>query len=268
MTKLKPWLLAAAVLGALGWAAVGSRGASAQPPARGGAAPSETLLPSPGDPPSIAPAPSFPTPRATGTAPPATGTYNSPPTTYRMVPRHRQVTEYVQEAISPEEQRREQELTKAIQRLRTAEGDEKEEVRTTLKKLLSDAYDSDLNRREEQLTELEERVAKLREALDRRRSSRSEVVAHRLRGIELDVEGLGYPAVQNPAPSSVPYYYTVPYPHPPGSPVSLPGPAHIPSPVAPNTNPSTPLRSGGFYSPPPTPNYNPTPLEPRLDTSR
>lgn len=62
-----------------------------------------------------------------------------------------------------------------------------------LKKLLETTFDRDYERRNRQLVELEQRVAKLRSQLDRRKKSRDDVIDVRVKSLLYEAEGIGFP---------------------------------------------------------------------------
>lgn len=98
------------------------------------------------------------------------------------------------------------ELTNAI---RKSEDDtEKEELREQLQEELEAQYDAYLEQLEKPLAEMEERLDKLREEYEKRKSNRDELVKLRLDTIWYDANGMGWPDRGNPL-FSVPHAPTV-----------------------------------------------------------
>lgn len=70
--------------------------------------------------------------------------------------------------------------------------DEKQVMKSDLKKRLLDYFEKDLAERESKLKPLEDRVKKLREQIDKRRAAKEELVDLQLKLIEHQAEGLGF----------------------------------------------------------------------------
>lgn len=126
---------------------------------------------------------------------------------------------------------------------------EKEAAKEKLKEIFSKQFDRDLEKRRKDLEQLEEKLAKLKEIIAKREKAREELVDLRIKLIENDAEGLGFPGqwsgsallptLQNPAPGSWTGQYLLP--QLPGAVNGYPGYADpnyptgpgLPSPAAP-----------------------------------
>ena len=75
---------------------------------------------------------------------------------------------------------------------------ERERLGKELKDVLEQIFDADLQRRDEQLAKLEERVEELRKAVDRRRENRSRIITVQLDSVILNAEGLNFPGDGRP----------------------------------------------------------------------
>lgn len=84
---------------------------------------------------------------------------------------------------------------KVVEKLSQAKTDEeKEAARDELENVLSDAFDTYIERQGKELDRLEARVKKLREQLDKRREAKDEVVGLRLKQRVNEAEGKGWPS--------------------------------------------------------------------------
>jgi hypothetical protein len=97
----------------------------------------------------------------------------------------------------------------AVDKLRIAkEGPDKEAAKKELAELLDRSFTRDLEHREKQVAEIESRVKKLREQIERRKKAKDEIVGLRLKTIVNETEGLGFPGSQDftlgPVKHSVP----------------------------------------------------------------
>jgi hypothetical protein len=70
--------------------------------------------------------------------------------------------------------------------------DAKQAARKQLQGTLTELFDARQKEREEEIKQIEERVAKLRETLKKRESMRSELIEHHLTTLIQDAEGLGW----------------------------------------------------------------------------
>lgn len=106
----------------------------------------------------------------------------------------RTVVELVYEPIPAEELAAEKKLQNAIASLKTANDDESRKSATAMiQEQLNSQFDRDVEQREKELVEVEQRVKTLREQLDKRKSLRDDIVGLRLKTIQNDAEGLGFP---------------------------------------------------------------------------
>ena len=82
----------------------------------------------------------------------------------------------------------------AIRDLKQAKSEsEKKEVRESIRKRLSEKYDEILAQQEKQIETLEQRLAELRDQLNRRKDAKPRMVDLKLEMIESRAEGLGWP---------------------------------------------------------------------------
>lgn len=84
-------------------------------------------------------------------------------------------------------------IRKAAEAVRDAKGDEaKSDAQKKLAELLSKCYDDDMVQREHELKQIEERLTKLRELLDRRRTKKQEIIELQTKVALNEAEGLGF----------------------------------------------------------------------------
>jgi hypothetical protein len=96
--------------------------------------------------------------------------------------------------ISSEEVGELQSMRKAVDSLKSAKTDEdKAKVSKELTQLLAKAFDRDLERREKEVTEIEGRVKKLRDQIERRKKAKEDIVSLWIKTIANEAEGLGFP---------------------------------------------------------------------------
>jgi hypothetical protein len=92
------------------------------------------------------------------------------------------------------------EIRKAAEAIRDAKGDEaKSAAQKKLSELLSKCYDEDMVQRERELKQIEERLTKLRELLDRRRTKKQEIIDLQTKVALNEAEGLGFYDSERPA---------------------------------------------------------------------
>jgi len=92
----------------------------------------------------------------------------------------------------------------AVEKLRSAkEGAEKEAAKKELSQLLEQSFTRDLEHREQDVAEIESRVKKLREQIERRKKAKDEIVGLRLKTIVNETEGLGFPGSQSDEPMDI-----------------------------------------------------------------
>lgn len=128
--------------------------------------------------------------------------------------------------------------------------DEKKQGETTISNALSKYFELDMQNREEEIREIEERVKKLRAQLETRREAKDQLIELQLKVLINEANGLGFYR-QSPLPNAqtgipgVPIYTSPPVTYAPGRiPLSTPmTPAHPGEagtgllPLAPNPNP-------------------------------
>jgi hypothetical protein len=84
-------------------------------------------------------------------------------------------------------------IRQASEKLRDAEGDEaRSEAEAELRNLLDQYFDDDLERREGELKEMEDRLAKLEQQLERRKSKKDEIVDLQVKVLVNQAHGLGF----------------------------------------------------------------------------
>ena len=112
----------------------------------------------------------------------------------RVRTRARVVSEqYVEEMPVEELQRRNRWRELANQIRQTEAAEERQVLGEELKGVLSEIFDEDIKQREASLAELEQRVAKLRESLDGRKTNRDRIIGLQLDSVLLEAEGLSFP---------------------------------------------------------------------------
>ena len=85
-------------------------------------------------------------------------------------------------------------IRETVEKLRKASDDNSRSIAANdLRKLLEAAFDQDYERRHDELTRLEERVAKLRKQLDRRKEARDDIIDVRVKSLLYDAEGISFP---------------------------------------------------------------------------
>lgn len=100
----------------------------------------------------------------------------------------------VVQALSPEEQQQAKEFRDAVAQLRKADNDEdKKAARERLSEMISAQLDRDFEQREQKLAEIEARAKELREQLEHRRNTKSDIQKMLLMLIENPEAGLGLP---------------------------------------------------------------------------
>jgi hypothetical protein len=131
-------------------------------------------------------------------------------------------------------------IRKAAEAVRDAKGDEaKSEAQKKLAELLSKSYDDDMVQREHELKQIEERLAKLRELLERRRTKKQEVIELQTKVALNEADGLGFYDNERPAKASA-FGYSLPQVDAAGGTISvstsggeIPAPAAPPAPTTP-----------------------------------
>jgi hypothetical protein len=96
----------------------------------------------------------------------------------------------------------------AVNRLREAESEEeKQAARDSLRKILAQVFAADMEAREKQAAEIEQRLAKLRQQHQEREKRKDEIIELQLKVLEHDGAGLGFPAEFPVEGSEVPFHY-------------------------------------------------------------
>ena len=84
-------------------------------------------------------------------------------------------------------------IQQAVQKYRDAEDEPgKEEARQAMSVALSEYFDADMELREEEIRDIEERVKKLQAQLERRREAKAKLVELQLQVLVNEAEGLGF----------------------------------------------------------------------------
>ncbi len=153
---------------------------------------------------------------------------------YRVIPKTRTVVEYITVQVSDDERAEGVELNTVIETLKSSGSqEEKDAAAKTLADLLAKQFNRDLERREKEVAELEERVKKLREQVTKRKGAKDDIIKLRLTTITNEAAGLGFPATGERGPrefgGDVQYFNTAPaYGVPSVTPVPAPGPTYTP----------------------------------------
>jgi hypothetical protein len=126
-------------------------------------------------------------------------------------------------------------IRKAAEAVRDAKGDEaKSAAQKKLAEVLSKSYDEDMVAREHELKQIEERLAKLRDLLERRRAKKQEIIDLQTKVALNEAEGLGFYESDRPA-KTVPFTVTMPRKR-----VDVSSGAVIPAVPMPEASPSPP----------------------------
>ncbi len=129
-------------------------------------------------------------------APPSNNKPPSNPSWYRARQIARTVTHYetIMEQVSAEELAKAKKLQDAIQSLKTSTDEVARKKATEfIQQQLASQFEDDLKQREKELAEVEQRVTKLREQLDKRKVAQKAIIDLRLQTIVNDADGLGFP---------------------------------------------------------------------------
>lgn len=114
---------------------------------------------------------------------------------YRVIPKTRTVVEYITVQVSDDERTEGVEVNKAFEALKSSGVQaEKDAAAEKLKGILEKQFNRDLERREKEVAELEERVKKLREQVTKRKEAKDDIVTLRMATIMHEAAGLGFPA--------------------------------------------------------------------------
>ena len=122
------------------------------------------------------------------------------PMRVKLVPRT--VSESQMVPISESELRDMQSYQTTLENLRNERTPEEDKAddRVMLANLVATQFDRDLESREKDVVELEAKVKKLREQLDKRKAAREKIVELRLTTIQNEIDGLGFPGTGSPVP--------------------------------------------------------------------
>jgi hypothetical protein len=94
----------------------------------------------------------------------------------------------------PEAEMPEFELQEAVDKLKSAKNDaEKTTATKKISQLLEKSFQHDMERRETQISEIEARVKKLREQIEKRKKAKDEIISLHLKTIVNEADGLGFP---------------------------------------------------------------------------
>jgi hypothetical protein len=115
----------------------------------------------------------------------------------RIERRYRTVTHQVHVALTPEEIAENEQYESSLKVLRSDEDEAaKQSARDALRQMLVKRFTRDLLSREKDLVELEKRVKKLREQLDKRIATKDQIVELQLTTIQNEIDGLGFDEFQ------------------------------------------------------------------------
>jgi hypothetical protein len=96
--------------------------------------------------------------------------------------------------MSEEEMQEFEALSQAVEKFKTAKNDaEKTSATNEISQVLEKWFKRDLERRENQISEIETRVKKLRDQIDKRKKAKDEIINLRLKTIINEANGLGFP---------------------------------------------------------------------------
>lgn len=110
---------------------------------------------------------------------------------------YRTVIEEARVEVSPAELAENQQYGSSLEVLKSDEGDAaKETARNTIRQLLVTRFTRDLESREKDLVELESRVKKLREQLDKRIAARDQIIDLQMTTLQNNIDGLGFDGFQ------------------------------------------------------------------------
>jgi hypothetical protein len=96
--------------------------------------------------------------------------------------------------MSEEEMQEMEAMDQALSKLKAGKNDaEKESAKKDLSQALDKLFQRDLEQREHQVTEIEARVKKLRDQIEKRKAAKAEILSLHLKTIINESEGLGFP---------------------------------------------------------------------------
>ncbi len=79
-----------------------------------------------------------------------------------------------------------------VKQLGKAEGDNKEKIRSKLTETLGKQFDARQKRHETEITNLEAKIKKLKDMVQKRQDNRREIISRRMEQLVRDAEGLGW----------------------------------------------------------------------------
>lgn len=104
------------------------------------------------------------------------------------------VNRVVEAPVSDEELQDMKEFQSALQTLKESKGEvARKNATDAMQSLLVKQFEQDLKQRQEELTAIEERVASLRQQLEKRKAFQAEIISLRLKTIVNNADGLGFP---------------------------------------------------------------------------
>jgi hypothetical protein len=141
-------------------------------------------------------------------------------------------------------------IREAATALNEAEGDDaRSDAKEKLSELLDEFFESDMERREKELAEVEERVTKLRSTLQRRREKKRDILDLQMEVLLNEADGLGFFGGEGPGSPGGPWALHLQ--GPPGFPQPVPVPPAAPraavAPVQPKPAPGGFGRGGGGF---------------------
>jgi hypothetical protein len=108
--------------------------------------------------------------------------------------RHRSVRRAFPHPMSREEMQEFEAFHRAVEKLKSAKNDaDKTSATTELSKMLEKSFERDLERREHEIAQVEARVKKLRDQIEKRKKAKDDIINLRLKTIVNEADGLGFP---------------------------------------------------------------------------
>jgi hypothetical protein len=108
--------------------------------------------------------------------------------------------------MSHEEMQEFESLHRAVEKLKTAKTDaEKTSATNEISQVLEKWFKRDLERREKQISEIETRVKKLLDQIEKRKKAKDEIINLRLKTIINEADGLGFPGAFEPESEGDPW---------------------------------------------------------------
>jgi hypothetical protein len=96
--------------------------------------------------------------------------------------------------MSEEEMQESEAMDQAVDKLKSAKNDaDKTTATKEISQLLEKSFQHDMERRETQISEIEARVKKLREQIEKRKKAKDEIISLHLKTIVNEADGLGFP---------------------------------------------------------------------------